>query len=400
MSSDPFGSAMGDMGADAPLFRELQRVLSSSSGPVNWELARQVGIATAAGAPGDVAPTDAERAQLVDAVRMAELSVADLTALPMPSDLVDVKAVRPAQWVEANVRGLRELLDPVASRLAAAMDGLTEGEDTGDAGAMEALGAMGPQAEMFKQLMGAFAPLLMGAQVGTVLGSLAQRVFGQYDLAVPRQDPGLLFVVPNIAAFERDWSLSPQEFRASVAIHEVAHRFEFAPAWVRPHFVGLIRDLAEHAEVDLPALQQRLQGIDPSDPEAMQSAMEGVGNIFGESHDSEQRLRISRLQAFIATAEGYADHVTRTVGSRLLPSFERIEEALKRHREGRGSEGALERLLGVAVTPEQYGLGEEFCRLVAEASDEPTLARLWGSASSMPSMPELEEPSLWLSRTI
>ena len=44
---NPFGAPPGDIWNDVPLFREIQRVLMSSSGPVNWELARQVGIASA-----------------------------------------------------------------------------------------------------------------------------------------------------------------------------------------------------------------------------------------------------------------------------------------------------------------------------------------------------------------
>ena len=41
---------------DAPLFQELQRVMASSSGPVNWELARQVAVSTAVEA--GVSPTN------------------------------------------------------------------------------------------------------------------------------------------------------------------------------------------------------------------------------------------------------------------------------------------------------------------------------------------------------
>ena len=47
---------------------------------------------------------------------------------------------------------------------------------------------------------------------------------------------------------------------------------------------------------------------------------------------------------------------------------------------------------------EQYRLGERFCERVAEQTDESTLARMWDSSESLPSMPELEEPTLWLSR--
>ena len=88
---------------------------------------------------------------------------------------------------------------------------------------------------MFEQL----SPLLPGAQVGSVLGFLAQRVPGQYDIAIPRSGPGaMLFVVSNIAQFERDWSLDPTDFRTFVAIHEVTHRFEFARPWARERFAS------------------------------------------------------------------------------------------------------------------------------------------------------------------
>jgi uncharacterized protein (DUF2342 family) len=29
-----------------------------------------------------------------------------------------------------------------------------------------------------------------------------------------------------------------------------------------------------------------------------------------------------------------------------------------------------------------------------------TLARMWGSAEALPSLPEIEEPRLWLARTV
>jgi uncharacterized protein (DUF2342 family) len=35
---------------------------------------------------------------------------------------------------------------------------------------------------------------------------------------------------------------------------------------------------------------------------------------------------------------------------------------------------------------------------VVEATDERTLARMWDSADALPSLPELEEPRLWLAR--
>jgi uncharacterized protein (DUF2342 family) len=37
---------------------------------------------------------------------------------------------------------------------------------------------------------------------------------------------------------------------------------------------------------------------------------------------------------------------------------------------------------------------------VVEQTDEATLTRMWESADAMPSLPELDEPRLWLARTV
>jgi coenzyme F420 biosynthesis associated uncharacterized protein len=381
---------LGDVLGDVPLLREIQRVLLSSTGPVNWELARQIGIAMASWGEEDPAPTDQDQRLLEDTVRAAELAVADFTGLPTPPDLADVQAYRRSQWVEANIRGLRDLLEPLAGKLAKAV-GEAQGELAMPA---EREGSANLMEVVVRQMM----PLMLGAQVGAVLGYLGQRVLGQYDLAVPRPAGSLYFVIPNIARFEKEWSLRPVEFRAWVALHEVTHRFEFAAPWVHKHFLSLVRDLVDHAELDLGGLERRLEGLDLGNPDAMQDAFENLGNLLGHSADPEQRLRIARVQAFMAAAEGYGDHVMEALGRRMLSTYAQIEEALRRYREDRHGDKALERLLGLEMKREQYRLGAQFCAKVAELTDESTLARMWESSESLPSMPELEEPSLWLAR--
>src|SRR4029453_6905445 len=137
-------------------------------------------------------------------------------------------------------------------------------------------------AEVFAGLMQRVVPLLLGAQMGQALGYLGQGVLGQYDLAVPRESGPLYFVIPNIARFETEWSLPPVEFRAWVALHEVTHRFEFARPWVRPHFFALVKDLVDNGEIDLSGLEQRLAGLDLSNPDALPEAFEGIANFFGQ----------------------------------------------------------------------------------------------------------------------
>ena len=385
----PFGVPPGDVWNDVPLFREIQRVLMSSSGPVNWELARQVGIASASWGTEDPAPSEEDRRGFDEAVRVAELQVAGLTGLEAPSDIPRVEAVRRGQWVQANIEGLRALLEPAAAKI-------------GDAIAASQRDAVPEQAQAgVAQMLGQVSPLLLGAQVGTVLGTLAQQVLGQYDIAVPRPDGAgaLLFVVPNIARFEKEWSLDPTDFRTWIAIHEVTHRFEFARPWALTRFRELIDDFTSTLTLDVEELQQRLASLDPSNPEGMQEMLAGQESLFGAVMDDEQRLKLRRVQAFMTASEGYGDHVMHALGAQMLPSYARIDEAMRRYRETEHVDPVFERLLGIEVKREQYRLGRSFCDTVVELTDEATLARMWDSAEALPSMPELEEPRLWLARS-
>jgi len=384
-----FGGGDPEAFADAPLFRELQRVMSSSSGPVNWELARQVGVANAVESGPDPEPTEGDQRMLDEAVRVAELQVGRFTGLAGPVDVAQVRAVRRAAWVNANTESLKALLEPAARRLTDAIE-----RSAGEQLPAEAA----PMAGFLRQL----SPMLLGAQVGQVLGTLAQRVLGQYDIAVPRSGPGqLLFVVPNLATFERDWSLDPREFRTFVALHEVTHRFEFAQGWVRDRFQALLDDYLSTLTLDIEALQSRFASVDPSDPDALaRFADEDDGGLFWADLDDEQRLKLGRIQAFMAAAEGYGDHVMQALGSEVLGTYPMIAEAMKRYREGEHGDPVFERLLGVDMKREQYRTGRAFCEIVVDQTDEATLARMWDAPESMPSLPELDEPRLWLARTV
>ena len=389
MTDQPFGSPLPDdaMG-DVPLLREIQRVLFSGSGPVNWELARQIGIASGALGRTDAGPTEEDRSRLEGAVRMSELAVGELTGLDPPAEVTTVKAVGRSEWIEASARGLRGVFEPGAERLGRALNEARRAEREGGEG----------EPQILEAVLDRMAPLLAGAQVGMVLGHLAQQVLGQYDLPLPRaEQSALLFVIPNIAALERDWSLPSDQFRAWVALHETSHAFGLGRPWVRDHFLGLVRELAGSMEFDLEGLQQRLEGLDLSDPQNLTEAL--GGELLTGSLNDEQLLLLRRVQAFMAMAEGHSGHVMAVLGSRMLPEFVRIEEAMKRRHEERSQEEqAVERLLGIDVPLEHYRHGRDFCDRVAEQTDERTLARMWESPEALPSMPELEEPTLWLSR--
>ena len=213
----------------------------SSTGPVNWELARQVGIATASWGAEDPHPTEDERAELEQTVRAAELAVADLTALPAPADVSACEAVRRAQWVEASIASLRtdradrrDALDGFAQR--AAGRGLPGAPGhAGDGVGCPATSAGEDAAHGQRRDAEPGARHDRAAADGRAGRHRAGRARASACSASstspsPGRPAACRSSSPTSRGSSRSGSCRAMEFRAWVALHEVTHRFEFAAA--------------------------------------------------------------------------------------------------------------------------------------------------------------------------
>ena len=273
----PFGMDPESL-RDAPLFRELQRVMSSSSGPVQWELARQLAVTGAAEAGGDPEPDQTALAAIEEAVRLAELQVVDLTGLEPSGDVVRVELARRADWIATSMEAYRPLVEGAATRLAASLERAIADRpplEDEQADALAALGMGSPQA-MLNQL----GPLLQASQVGQVFGFLAARVLADHDVGIPRPatEP-IRFVLTNIMQLERDWSLDPREFRTFVALHQVVHRLQSQRPWLPEYASQLVDDFLATMTIDVDAIQQRFASLAPTDPESLQAAFGGEDEV-------------------------------------------------------------------------------------------------------------------------
>jgi putative hydrolase len=396
----PFGMDPESL-RDAPLFRELQRVMSSSSGPVQWELARQLAVAGAAEEGNDPQPSDAARTGLEDALRVAELQVVDFTGLEPANDLLRVALSRRADWIAGAIDAYRPLVESAATRLQDALgramaDQLPSEGDAAD-NPLAALGLGSPQ-DLIRQL----GPLLQATQIGQVFGFLAARVLGDHDVGIPHTVTGPIgFVLTNIERVEADWSLDAREFRTFVALHQVVHRLQAERPWLPAYAARTVDDFLSTMTIDVDAIQQRFASLAPGDPESLQAAFGGDDDaMFGVVLDDEQRLKLDRIRALVGAVEGHGDHVATTIGAKLLGTYPQIEEAMRRHRDDEELDPLFARLLGVDVGREHVELGRRFCATVVEQTDEATLTRMWTDADALPGLAELEEPRLWLSRTV
>lgn len=371
-----------------PLFGDLARMLSTQ-GPVNWEVARQMArwLSTNGQAEANVDPL--VRVRYEELYGIAEMHVAEATGLQLARGAAGLRVLSRSEWAATTLSEWQPLLESLAGSLAPPTNPISE----------ELAGTPGAD-ELMQGLAQSLSPLLLGMQSGSMVGHLAQRAFGMYDLPVPR-GPGELFVVAtNVDEFAEEWSLERDDARLFIAVIELTHHTVMTREPVRAKFDELVNTYVSGFEPDPSTLEDRLVGVDPSDMDALQSALGDPEALLGAMQTPAQRVVAERLAAAAAALIGYVDHVTAQVGARLVGNSAVLSEALRRRRVARGQgERFVERLFGLEVNQAQIDRGAAFVGGVIERAGEGALVGLWTGPASLPTPAEITAPGLWLERT-
>ncbi len=341
---------------------------------IDWFLAQRL-ARYVAGEPDSPPP----RTDLVALSADSAERVIAYTGLTPAHELPPAEGIGRAEWIAANVGAMRALLDPPLTKVG---DGL------------------GPARHAMRLAAGA----VLTAEVGVVLGFLAQRVLGQYELvlldtAPEDRPPRLLFVLPNLGSSGRAFDADEREFLTWVALHEVTHAVQFAGVpWLQPHMAAMVRDLLSHAELRIDARRAlRLPGSD--DLKRLAAAVRS-GDIVSLVASEQERATLERMQCTMAVLEGHAEHVMDAVGAPLLPSLPRLRAALDARRHSQSAPARLlQRLLGLEMKLKQYEQGKRFCDAVVREAGVEALNRVWSGPEALPSSAELDAPLRWLERT-
>jgi putative hydrolase len=373
MAQEPFG--------DIPLFREIQRLLSSSEGPVNVEIARQVAMAIATQGAPDERPAPAAASLFDAAVHQCEGPLSGYTRLAV-TEPVRSHAASLGWWVTATLEGWRWLLDRLAGRFSGQMSGLEEAE--------------GPLQAALAQV----GPLLMGLQAGTLVGHLARDSLGRYDLPIPRDDDGRLFFIPaNVDRTISDYGFDPEVFRRWLALHQVAgHLVVFSVPWVHRYLKSLLTEVVDAIEIDASDLERRLVELQSQGMNALQEGL-GASNVLPLVPTERHRRALERLHAFLALFEGYASHAVRALAPEIIGDTVRIDEGMAR-RDAAASTGGdlLSGLLGISIDRAAESAGATFCAAVTRLKGPQSLNRVWDAPDNLPDTGELRDPFTWMER--
>jgi putative hydrolase len=388
MTNLPFGFGQGngepadpnDPAMQIPLFMELQKLLSWSGGPVNWDLATQLARQTLAGESQAVSPAD--RSGTADAIRLADLWLDDVTDLP--SGVHTIEAWTRLEWLERTLPVWSSLCDPVAARVVAAMSNAIPAEQ------LQAMGGAGnPLAGIMNQIGG----VMFGAQVGQGLGGLAHEVVSATDIGIPLGPSGVAALVPqNVADFGAGLERPAEEVRLYLALREAAHQrlFSHVP-WLRQRLLDTVESYAQGITIDMTAIESAVQQVDPMNPESVQEAL--MGGVFAPQQTPEQEAALRRLETLLALVEGWVDAVVAAAAGDRMAGADALREASRRRRATGGpAEQTFATLVGLELRPRRLREAAALWWSVTEKRGVSGRDAIWSHPDLLPSADDLDDP--------
>jgi coenzyme F420 biosynthesis associated uncharacterized protein len=350
-------------------------------GMVNWDRSRE--IATRMN-KGDTL-TASERLRLdtyySGLVECCIPIVSKYTGTQLPDPERRTFAFDRVDWINANLVGFERMFEPI-----------------------EALNLSRGKKNTAARLWNGVNQGVLSYEVGLLLGYMARRVLGQYDLALLGREPvstgKLYYVEPNIRGIEAKLGLPKEDFRMWLALHETTHAFEFeAHPWVRDHFNTMLDRYMGFLRQDAEQLKQGLQGLKSIAGRMRSKETSETGSWIEAFMNSEQRSLFSEMQAMMCVIEGYSNHIMNAVGVGLLPNYELISKRFQERQSHRSQiDQMFARLTGLDVKMEQYRAGEKFIDDIVAERGHAFAHRVWDGPENLPTMDEIRDVNLWIKR--
>jgi coenzyme F420 biosynthesis associated uncharacterized protein len=336
---------------------EAVRPRGGSTVLVDWQQVRRMANAR-------FETTSADPASLAAAARGYNSMAAELEkpmlnfvgGLPKDASLPKFEALDRVGWLDLNLGILRRAIDPVLE-----------------------------SGRMPNSLIVEAGRAGIDRYVAFMLAFIGRRVLGQYDPQLLGAEPvggeGLYLVETNVEDWGRRADLPGADLRRWLILHEMTHAWQFAAhPWLRPYMENSMRVL-------LDTVTKRAA------PVARIAAFAGV---------LPTQWRVMRqIQGTMSIVEGYSNLVMNELGAKLLPGFERLEQAYRERSSGKSPlEVLIFKLTGLDLKLQQYSRGEAFCRAIFDQHGMKVLNLVWSSEAHMPGLGELGHPESWHRRVV
>ena len=417
-ANSEMAQALGAMGLDqsdpammSMISAQLKTMFSGGDpGPFNVQMATDVARKTVSAA-GDAAVGAAMQRDVAQVVQVANLWLDAVTDFNAPG--AGVHAWSRAEWVEQTMPVWRQLVEPVASGVRAAIQSAMREQlgRLGDLGSGELppglSGIPGLPAGLDPgALMGQMEPMIermsgsmFGMQVGQAVGALAGDLVTGTEVGLPLVPDHAVVVLPaNVSAFAEGLSVEAGEVHLYLAVREAARVRLFAGVpWLGPQLIAAVQAYARDIRIDTEGIESAMTSVDPSDPAAMQQALSG--SLFTPEPSAAQQSALRRLETYLALVEGWVDVVTERATSPHLPHVAALNEAVRRRRASGGpAERVFSQLVGLELRPRRMRDAANLFAALESASGPEARDRAWAHPDLAPTSADLDDPLGYVER--
>ena len=345
--------------------------------------AKQLAMAIATDGKGEPNVDPVARIEFENLARVAELHVTKTTGLQSSRNgSLTIETTTKGGWAARSVDALKPLLKELSS---------FNNQDLED-----------PSMPEISKIFDLITPMMSEMTTGTMVGHLARRSLGTYDLPIPRDENCILLVVPNIESFGNDWSIPEKDLRLWVCLHEITHHAVLGVPHIRSNLKGLLARHAESFNNNPSSIQEQFGDMNILDTSENLASLQEFLNpekILNAVRSPEQEALLPYLEALVAVIIGFVDHTMDQIGNELISSYPMMTEALRRRRLETGdADRFVEQILGLNLTQEQVNRGTSFISGIIERAGNEGLEKLWTQESNLPTPNEIDAPGLWLAR--
>ncbi|WP_265446139.1 zinc-dependent metalloprotease [Flexivirga meconopsidis] len=395
---------MGVQDLDPSMMQALSSQLQAMmSGPVdgafNVELATDVARKTVA-AEGDSSVSAATARDVDQVVQVANLWLDVVTEFPAAGP---AKALSRAEWVEETMPMWRQLVEPVAYGVNGAIESAMREQlgrlDPGDAEQLGLPAGMNPAALMgqMQPMMARMSAGMFGAQVGQAVGALAGDLVSGTEVGLPLVD-GVAMLPANVAEFAEGLGIDAGEVHLYLAVREAARARLFASVpWLGPALIAAVQSYAGDISIDTEGIEQAVAGADPSDPAALQEALQG--SLFSPEPSEAQQRALAHLETLLALVEGWVEVVANEAAGDHLPHTAQLTEAVRRRRATGGpSERVFSSLVGLELRPRRLRDAADVFTALESALGAEQRDASWKHPDFAPTAADLDNPAGYVQR--
>jgi putative hydrolase len=234
---------------------------------------------------------------------------------------------------------------------------------------------------------------MFGSQVGQALGGLAGEVLSASDIGLPLGPDGKAALLPaNVAAFADGLDVGVDDVLLYLALREAAHQRLFAHVpWLRGHLIAAVEDYGRGTTIDVSRIESSIREIDPTNPAAIQEALEG--GLFEPQKTPAQQAALTRLETTLALVEGWVDEVVGQATEGRMPSAAKMQEAVRRRRAAGGpAESTFAALVGLELRPRRLRDASALWGSLRSRKGQDARDAVWSHPDLLPTAADLDDP--------